>query len=172
MPFPLNVKGTTKSATAITRFWNTCSVYVRTHMHRISLKVVKYSTRESGHDQKKRSPPLSLRCQVWQSAGASTDISVNIQKEIDMHVEIMTKQNSEVREKKKTSDIREISLPSRRARGNAHARKYAFDFGAKSFQWTDRQTHTHTHKDRREFSAEVSPQKSSAAQHSTKPTFR
>lgn len=77
--------------------------------------------------------------------GASTDISVNIQRENDMHVAIMTKQNSE--EKNMTSDIREISLPSRRARGNAHARKYAFDFGAKSSQWTDRQTHTRTKTD-------------------------
>lgn len=40
-----------------------------------------------GMTRKKRSPPHLLRCQVWQSTGASTDVTVNTNTRIHMHKE-------------------------------------------------------------------------------------
>lgn len=86
MPFPLNAKGTPPQAQLQLLVFGTHAVGIRTkdaHNTRSS-NIVQGS---QGMTRKKRSPPHLLRCQVWQSTGASTDVAVNTNTRIHMHKE-------------------------------------------------------------------------------------
>lgn len=157
MPFPVNMKGTPKSATAFTRFWNACSVYTDTYAQDKSLKVVKYSTRESGHDQKKRSPPLF--CSDVKFGSQQVLLYGHLGKYTRKRQARSNKEKTkyrEVREKKNyieySGDLSPVVAQGQgkcmHMRGNMRLTLAPNRFNG--------QTNTNTHKDRREFSAKVS----------------
>lgn len=167
MPFPVNAKGTPQAQVQLLVF-GTHAVDIRTKMHTIrSSNMVQGS---QGMTRKKRSPPHMLRCQVWQSTGASTDIAVNTHartrtnKRQAHSINTQKRDSGEGKKKKRAMwDTEGISLPSQRrqpggkGRANAHVRKYAFEYRAKSFPLTERHTYERT-KTNVNFQSKLAPE--------------